>query len=215
MASISTEAGGKRTVQVVGGDGKRRSIRLGKVSQRAAEAFRFRVEQLHAASLLGQAMDAETARWAAELDPRTVKKLAGVGLIPQPELQVAATLAAFLDEYTARRIDVKPATKEVWQQVVRNLRDYFGAQRALASITEGDADDFKMFLVQEGLASTTIHKRLQFARMFFRAAWKRKLIGSNPFAEVTTRRSSARIVSGSSRGKRPSGCSRCATRRGG
>jgi integrase len=73
----------------------------------------------------------------------------------------------------------------VWQQIVRNLTDHFGEDRELATITEGDAEDFKLFLVQEGLASTTVHKRLQFARMFFRAALKRKLIAVNPFSEVT------------------------------
>ena len=34
MASITRESNGRRTIQFVCGDGKRRSIRLGKVSQR-------------------------------------------------------------------------------------------------------------------------------------------------------------------------------------
>lgn len=38
MASISKAPGGRRTIQFVAADGKRRSIRLGKVSQRDAEA---------------------------------------------------------------------------------------------------------------------------------------------------------------------------------
>lgn len=38
--------------------------------------------------------------------------------------------------------------------------------------------------VWPNLASTTVAKRLQFTRQFFRAAAKRKLIPSNPFAEV-------------------------------
>ncbi len=70
---------------------------------------------------------------------------------------------------------------------MRNLNEHFGADRDLASITEADAEDFKMFLVGQKLAPTTIHKRLQFARMFFRAAKKRKLIADNPFAEVTAK----------------------------
>ena len=85
---------------------------------------------------------------------------------------------------SGRRFDVKPATKEVWSQVVRNLTDYFGPGRELATITEGDAEGFKLFLIEEKLASTTVHKRLGFARQFFRMVWKHKLILSNPFAEV-------------------------------
>jgi len=115
------------------------------------------------------------------------KKLASVGLIPKPEAKAAATLGPFLDDFVERRIDVKPATKEVWSQVVRNLLEHFGADRDLADVTEADAEDFKMFLVGQKLAPTTVHKRLQFARMFFRAAKKRKLIADNPFAEVTAK----------------------------
>jgi len=55
----------------------------------------------------------------------------------------------------------------------------------LRTITEGDAEDFKLFLIGDGLAPTTIHKRLQVARMFFGDARKRKLVESNPFAEVS------------------------------
>ena len=46
MASITREANGRRTVQFVGADGKRRSIRLGKVSQRSAEGVKVRIEAL-------------------------------------------------------------------------------------------------------------------------------------------------------------------------
>ena len=50
MASISKEPNGRRTIQFVGADGKRRSIRLGKVSQRTAEMVKVKVEALVAAS---------------------------------------------------------------------------------------------------------------------------------------------------------------------
>ena len=82
----------------------------------------------------------------------------------KPEAKAAATLGPFLTDFTTRRIDVKPATKEVWSQVVRNLLKHFGADRDLAGVTEADAEDFKMFLVGQKLAPTTVHKRLQFAR---------------------------------------------------
>ena len=63
----------------------------------------------------------------------------------------------------------------------------FGADRDLAEVTEADAEDFKMFLVAQKLAPTSVSKRLQFARMFFRAAKKRNLIADNPFAEVSAK----------------------------
>ncbi len=185
MASIARDKNGTRRILFVHPDGRRPAIRLGKVSQRTAEGIKYRVEQLLEALQFNRPMEADLAEWVKGLEPALAKKLARVGLIPDPDAKPTATLGPFLDDFTTRRIDVKPATKEVWSQVVRNLKEHFGADRDLAGITEGDAEDFKLYLVGQKLASTTVHKRLQFARMFFRAAKKRKLMADNPFAEVT------------------------------
>jgi integrase len=187
MASISKELNGRRTIQFIGSDGKRRSIRLGKCSQKTAEAVRVKVEHLTAAVNHGTAIDDETARWTAALDSIMYERLAAVGLVKGREPAPITTVAGFLIEYVARRVDVKPATKEVWSQVTRNLLECFGEQRDLRTIDETAAEDFKLFLLKAKLASTTVSKRLQFARQFFRAAVKRKLIPSNPFAEVASK----------------------------
>ena len=184
MASISRQKNGRRTIQFVGSDRRRRSIRLGKMSQRDADAVKVKIERLVAATITGHAPDDETSRWVAALDAKMSEKLVRAGLIPKPKQPATIALGPFLHDYISSRIDVKPATKEVWQLVVRNLLAYFGAERDLAAITEGDADLFKMFLIQEELASTTVAKRLQFTRMFFDAARKQRLISANPFAEV-------------------------------
>jgi len=187
MASISKDPGGKRRILFIAPDGKRKTIRLGKLSQRAAEAIKFRVEQLVAAQLTGHAIDADTSRWLAERPDPLVDKLARVGLIPERKPKAVVTLGTFLADYVKSRIDVSQATKEVWSQVTRNLIDHFGADRGLPSITEGGAEDFKLFLIKEPLASTTVHKRLGFARQFFRMARKHKLIETNPFDDVSSK----------------------------
>ena len=187
MASISRESNGRRTVQFVAPDGKRRSIRLGKVTQRIAETVKLRVELLVAAKLAGHAIDDETARWLAGLEETIIDKLAAVGLVPKRESASVTTLADFLAEYVSRRVDVKPATKEVWRQTERNLIECFGAQCDIRTIDETAAEDFKLFLLKAKLASTTVAKRLQFARQFFKPAVKRKLIPSNPFADVSSK----------------------------
>src|SRR5215510_14576740 len=56
--------------------------------------------------------------------------------------------------------------------------------REVKTITPGNADDFKQWLVSRKLAPTTIHKRLQVARSFFHAMKRRKLLGDNPFEGV-------------------------------
>ena len=192
MASINRESNGRRTIQFVGSDGKRRSIRLGKVPQRMAEAVKVLVEHLTAAQFSGGALEPETARKVAELDDALHKRLAAVGLLKSREAATVVSVAGFLKDYVARRVDVKPATREVWRQVEKNLLDCFGANRDLRTIDEAAAEDFKTFLLKAKLAPTTVAKRLQFARQFFRAAVKRKLISANPFADVASKAASSK-----------------------
>lgn len=167
MASITKQSNGHRTIQFVASDGKRRSIRLGKVPQRVAEAIKFRVEQVNVAKIHGHAIDDDTARWLAGLDEMLTDKLARVGLVPRRK---RATLAAFLNSYISRN-DVKAATVTVWGHTRRNLIEFFGPEKPLREITRGDADDWKQWLIGgENLGHNTITKRCQFANQFFRSA---------------------------------------------
>ena len=182
MASISKAPNGRRVIQFMAPDGRRRSIRLGKVSQRQAEAVKLRVECLAAAAISGHTVDDETARWVAALDDTLHGKLAAVGLIPKRE---AATLGPFLDNYAAGRTDAKPASLVCLGHTRRNLVDFFGADRAIRTIGPADADSFKTYLVGLKLAPSTIARRLQYARHLFGVATRRKLIGENPFTGVS------------------------------
>lgn len=157
-----------------------------------AKEVKRHVEALLVAQLQRTAPERPTLEWIGQLDPKFRKRLYAVGLIEQPAEEQSAEepgerLGDFLTSYVDRRIDVKPATKEVWSQVVRNLKDFFGEDRDLTTIGEADADDFKMHLIAEKLAPTTVAKRLQFARQFFRWAKRRKLIDANPFLEVSAK----------------------------
>ena len=180
MATI-LKRNGRRSIQFMDAAGNRKTMGLGKVTQKQAEFIKTKVEALAAACITGHAPDDEVSAWLAKRDTIMLEKLSAVGLIPK---RASATLGSFIDEYTAGRIDVKPATREVWSQPVRNLKKCFGVDRPLRSITAGDAENFRLFLVGEKLSATTVHKRLQFARQFFRAALRHKLIAENPFAEI-------------------------------
>ena len=81
-------------------------------------------------------------------------------------------------------MDVKPGTKEVWRQGKLGLVNFFGVEKSLRSITAGDAENYKMHMIGQGLAPMTVRKRLQFAKTVFRAMVKHKLIGGSPFADV-------------------------------
>jgi len=182
MASISREPNGRRTIQFVGGDGKRRSIRLGKVSQRLAETVQVKVEHLAAAQTTGGALDGETARWTADLDDTLHARLAAVELL---EPRKAATVGGLLDDFLKANPHAKPATLVVWGQVARCLREHFGEARQLRTIGRAEAEGFRQWLIGRGLAATTITKRVQFARQFFAHAVRCEWIERNPFADVS------------------------------
>lgn len=182
MASISREPNGRRTLQFVGVDGKRRSIRLGKVSQKQADAFKFRVERLVAAAITGHAIDDDTSRWLASVEDSIAEKLAKVGLAPK---RATALLAGFVDQYIAGRCDVKPSTLTSYGHTRRNLVEFFGERKPLREITPGDADRWRLSLLARGLAKATVQRRCGFAKQFFRAALRRGLIPQNPFIDLS------------------------------
>ncbi len=179
MASISREANGRRTIQFVAGDGSRKSIRLGKVSQRAAESVKIHVERLIAAIVTGYPVEDETSRWLASLDETLSERLAGVGLIPKRD---STRLGEFLESFVAARSDVKTSTRNSYERTRKNLVGYFEADAPLRNITPGDADAFRLWMTtNENLADNTMRRRTGIARQFFKVAVRRGLISANPF----------------------------------
>src|SRR4051794_11540661 len=105
MASLSHESNGNYTIQVVGPDGKRRSIRLGKVNKKTATEVRLKVEHLNALNAAKLPMDTETALWVGRIGDDLAAKLAAVGLMPARQSQALEEyLAAYLQR---RRADAK------------------------------------------------------------------------------------------------------------
>jgi len=181
MASISKQKNGRRTVQFVAADGKRKSIRLGKVSQNDALTVKLKIEKLVAATITKHGLDAETARWVKGLETGLAEKLANAGLIEPPD---ASTLQAFINAYIESRTDVKPSTATKYRNARKNLIDFFGAEKRLRDVTEADAGDFRRYLASLEYSENTIRLRCRGAKQFFRSAVKRRLIDSNPFEEL-------------------------------
>jgi len=183
MACIGREPGGYR-ILFVAPDGKRKTVRLGKVSRRQAEAVKVKIEGLNAAQITGHTPDEEVSRWVANLDTALADKLAAVGLVPTREPAPRETLRAFLDSYIAGRASLKPNTGRNYQVTKKHLLDHFGPEKPLAEICPGDADQWRESLLAGGMSPATLGRELKRARQFFRAAVRRKLIGENPFADV-------------------------------
>ncbi len=186
MASIGKEKNGRRRILFVAPDGKRKTIRLGKTPQRAAEAIKVKVENLVGAAVSGCGWDSETARWVAELQDTLADKLAAVGLIPKrSDEKSAQTLGGFLDDYLKGRANLKPNTQRNYKVTRKQLVDYFGSKRLLAEITPGEADEWRESLLNK-FAAATVSREVKRARQFFRAALRKKLITENPFSDLST-----------------------------
>jgi integrase len=179
MASIGHDPSGRKRILFVAPDGKRKTIRLGKVSEKAAMAVKLKVEPLVTAAMLKRPPDDETTRWVASLDAVMADKLAAVGLIPK---KASTILGDFLKSYIQSRTDAKPLTHKKYQTTQQYLVDYFSYTKPLAEITEGDADQWRLHLLQ-GRAENTVRKHLSIAKQYFRAAQRQRLIPENPFAD--------------------------------
>jgi hypothetical protein len=70
------------------------------VSKWTADRIKTRVEKLVEAVQFGGTMEPDLVQWVKDLKPMLTKKLARVGLIPNPEPEATTTLAAFLAQRT-------------------------------------------------------------------------------------------------------------------
>ena len=141
MASISKDPAGNRTIQFIAADGKRRSIRLGKVNAKQAESLKLKIETLAASVASKLPLDSETSKWLGEIGAELAAKLAAVGLMPE---RSSRTLGEFLERYIVGRVgDSKPSTVVTIHQVAKDLKGFFGAGCALRSMTTEGAEDFK------------------------------------------------------------------------
>lgn len=129
------------------------------------EAINRHVEALWAAKLSAQPTPRDAASWRKEIGADLTGKLAAVGLI---EAAKRAALGELLRPHILLRPDVMPSALQVWQQPCRNLISFFGDDKPLRSITAGDADQFKAWLLSQNLATATVAKR--------HADWERERI---------------------------------------
>jgi hypothetical protein len=139
MASIANDPGGRRRILFLDKAGNRKAIWLGKISQRLAGEIKTKVENILSAMMSNSSIDRETAEWLGNIGDELHAKLSGVGLMAPR--QAVARLGEFLEAYINGRTDVKPRTRINLDAARRRLVEYFGADKALAEITAGDADD--------------------------------------------------------------------------
>ena len=184
MASLEKSSAGY-VIRIVGADGKRRPIRLGKLNKKDANEVKLKVEHLHALTLNNLPMDAVTADWVGKLGEDLAAKFAAVGLIPA---RGSRKLGDFLDHYLeGRKRESKPSTIANIDRVIKDLKALFGPDAGLRSIGPEDAERLKASYQEKELAGATTYRRLKMARMLFERARMLKLINENPFAQVKSK----------------------------
>ena len=181
MASLSKSKNGFRTIQVVGKDHRRRSIRLGKMDLQTARSIMGYVERLNAAHINGQGLSEELSRWLSEQDGQLYERLVAAHLAPPRD---AAILGEFCRAYIAGRSDVKAGTRnECYEPARENLVEFFGKDCDMRSVTPGQADEFKVWLGDK-YATSTASRRLKTAKQLFTAAVRRRLLTRSPFEDL-------------------------------
>ena len=184
MASLANDPGGKKRILFIDGVGKRKSIRLGKMSKRQAETVKHHIEDLLAAKLSGSTPSDKTSHWLTGIEDPLRNKLADHGLAERRE---SARLGNFIAAYLEKRVGVVKASTLLVDRLAENsLVGFFGADQALRRITEGDAEDFRNHLLSKGMAEATVRKRCSIAGKMFRNAVRHGLIEKNPFEAVPT-----------------------------
>jgi integrase len=188
MAALCSDSGKRGTtyrVLIKALNGKRHTIRLGRVNKRIAETARLMIESLEAAAAAGHSPDRETAEWVGRLGDEIHGRLARAGLVPPREQaeQAIGTLGQHLEQYFAGLGKQKPTTARNYARARRLLEEFFGKDKTLGSITEGDADAYKRWLL-DSYAPASASVDLRRARQFLKAAVRRRLIPVNPFADV-------------------------------
>jgi integrase len=179
MASLSRDDSGRVTIQFIHPtDKKRRTIRAGKMSERAGEGLKRKVEDLAAALSANQPLDQETQRWLVGIGDDLRDKLAAVGLADSIG---TAKLGAFLDAYIETRTDAAPNTLINLRMAAGYLTERFGANKDLRSITEADADRFLQSMLTD-YAPATVSRGVRRAQQFFRHAVRSRILTENPFA---------------------------------
>lgn len=184
MASLSKDGAGWRIV--FQHDGKRKTVRTGRVAKKDAETAKNMIERLLASQAMNTPLDTQTAAWIAQLGDKMRERLAKAGLIKGRQ---RASLGEFIDAYIAQRTaggDVAAATIATWRDSQAALVKFFGGDKSLHAIAPADADRFAAWLRTEQKASeNTARLRARHAKQFAAKGVEYGIIDRNPFAGLS------------------------------
>jgi len=184
VASVNEDSKGWRVEFTIPGQ-RRKPLRLGRISEKAAKEIGRHVERIIEAIRTGLPVASDTQKWLGELPEVKRHQLIRLGLIRDSGGRAVSTLGGFLTEYLRSRTDIEQSTRTNLETAKRWLIEFFGEQRELDSITAGEADKYRIWLGSEGKqAQNTVKRLCGRAKQFFRAALRQRLVRENPFQDM-------------------------------
>lgn len=187
MAYVFPSGKGRFAIQFTNNSGERPTIRLGKCDRKHAEDVARKIEHILACQLHNHSVDVEVAVWLNQLAPALRTKFAKAGLVDD----VPPTTITDLCDYCAKHFGGKRGTQTNYRHSKENLIAFFGADRAIHSITTGDVAEYWKWLQAHGymlgkrkggpLGLTTASKRAKVGKQFFAFAVDKHWIRENPF----------------------------------
>ena len=199
MASIHKQANGRKAIQIVCPDKKRRTIRLGKATMGVAKEAKRHIEAIGAAKWSGVSLPLEQVNWLNQLGDEIYERIAKVGIV-EPRINAISDkpreLHAFATNYIDGRIDLKKATKDKYRQTRRFLCEFLGRDRPVGEITRADAKAWQRWLsayvIKEDsdgnpikiMAPATVSKHTKRAKTMFTEAVDARLIKENPMDAI-------------------------------
>lgn len=165
-------------------------------SKTEAEALRGYIDRLVSYRKRGLRPSADILDWIRELDSAFRLELAEFGLI---ELgRVGGSLQDLIDYAKRQLSEIQDRTRINYNQYAESLVEHFGEKRPLASITRGDADEFRRWCsapgriirkageeeLQLGYGPASVAKRIKYAKQIFEIAIRKEWIDRNPFQGI-------------------------------
>ena len=166
--------------------GQRKSLWLGSLSKRGADAIARHVEELSRAKDGGVGAAADSVAWAQSIEGRMRETLVSWGLADPISTKLTSDegrfLGAYCDAYIEGRSDIQESSKEGYRHARRLLVEFFGVKHLLRAMTPADALRWQRWLANDkGHAAGTISKYTKRAKSMFTEAVRDRLLTASPF----------------------------------
>jgi integrase len=187
MASVVVRNRNLLEVQFTDHNGKRRTVRLGRVSRTEANDFSRELQRLIDSRRLGQRPSRRSLAWLDDIGLKYRQQLTKWGVVDGNFEDV------FLEQLVKAHevsLDVEDSTLRNIRDATRNMMTFFGRSCPITSIRQNDAIGFRTWLAQHGskggkaLAEATVSRRVRRAQEVFEYATREGWIESNPFGQL-------------------------------